>query len=56
MSQSISGKRFYRFPSLVLGKVLVSPVHYWGKVVYVLKSISGKRFYRFPSLVLEKIL
>ena len=44
-SPSSIGKRFYKFPSPILGKGSIgSPVWYWVKVVYVLKSHTRKRF------------
>ena len=63
--KSNTGKRVYRFPCPVLGKIFIcsqvqywkrvlgSPVHSCVKVVYVLKSNTGKGS-RFPSPVLEK--
>ena len=39
-----TGKRFYKFPSPILGKGSIgSPVHYWVKIVYFLKSQHWKK-------------
>ena len=40
-----TGKKFYKFPSPILGKGFIGfPFQYWGKVVYVLKSNTSKGF------------